>query len=448
MGGWTSPYLAKLLSEDASLMITEAEASWVASLLNIGRLIGGISAAICVDYFGSRRTMFLVGFPSALGWILIIFADHVMWLYVARIFCGIGIGMTFGTFPLYIGEISDPSIRGALVSLALNGAAIGTVLGNLMGSYLPMTHFSVIALVPIALYVILFSLVPESPHHLLRVGKLEEAESAFQWYHRDVNVKKEMEYLKEFVFASKSSSITDRLQELKLPQNRRAGLIIIVLFMFMHLSGLNSILFYTEIILVKAKVSSVEPSSVVVIGGMLSIVAGWGAMYLIERSGRRFLLCLSSVGIGVATFGLGIQFALIDYLPDLPSTEWLPIGSMMIYQIFYCLGVLIVPSAVLSELFPANLKSIAACVGGISSGVFAFFSTKTYQPMVDAMGEQYVFWLFSFIAMLAVPFAVFIMPETKGKSLIEIQEILTKGIKAREDNSVECGVIGKTKEVN
>lgn len=437
-GGWTSPYLAFLLSDHSNLPITEAEASWIASLMNAGRLGGGIIAAFSVEYLGSGRSMFLIGFPTALGWVCAMFANHVNWLYAARVLVGTGVGMTFGTFPIYLGEIADPSVRGALVSLAINGAAIGTVLGNLIGTYVPMAHYSMIALVPTVIYVVLFTLIPESPHHLLRVGKTEEAEKALQWYNRSDDIKKELECLKEYVFASSSTSIRDRLHEFNAPHNRKAGFVIIILFMFMQLSGMNSLLFYMEIILTRAGVTVIPPATVVIIGGVLSIVIGWVAMYLIERSGRRALMIVSSLGIFFSMMSMGSHIALLQYHPELPQRDWMSIGSMLIWQTFYCLGVFVVPSTVLSELFPANLKTLAACGASITSAVFAFVSTKSYQPMVDAMGEQYVFWLYGLIAVLAVPFSIIWMPETKGKSLREIQDILTSGGKRAKAKAAEC----------
>ncbi|XP_012264420.2 facilitated trehalose transporter Tret1-like isoform X1 [Athalia rosae] len=439
MQGWSSPVLARLLGPDSPLPITETEASWVASLMNIGRLLGGIAAPFSVEYFGGKRTLFLIGFPTAVGWICCAVADHVAWLYVARILCGAGMGATLGAFPLYVGEISDPCIRGALVTLVMNGGPFGGLLGTLMGTYLTMRTFAIISLVPTTIFVVVYALVPESPHHLFRIGKTAEAELAFQWYHRRAGTK-EMEALKQFVSTSSTPSFRQTLREFCIPRYRKAGIIILVLFMFMHISGVNSFIVYMEIILTRAKVTSIAPSSVVVIGGAASIVIGWVAIYTIERCGRKLLLIISSAGTSTAMIMLGVHFTLIQRDPDIAPRDWLPISSVIIFQIFFCLGLLIVPSTILSELFPSHLKSTAALIGGISSGGFAFISTKSYQPMVDAMGENYVFWTYAGIAILAIPFTIFCLPETQGKTLQEIQEILRKGEKETKTENGDQGI--------
>lgn len=119
LAGWSSPYIAFLTSPNSHIPITLNEASWIVSLLNAGRLIGAIFGALCVNYFGSKRTIFIISLPLIFGWLFIILADRVEWLYVSRFLGGIALGKTYSCFSLYLGEITDPSIRGATVVLGM-----------------------------------------------------------------------------------------------------------------------------------------------------------------------------------------------------------------------------------------------------------------------------------------------------------------------------------------
>lgn len=99
--------------------MTMHEASWVVSLLNLGRLVGAISGSAAVNYLGSKTTVLVTSFPIGLCWVLTIAANRVEWLYVARSLAGVSLGMTYSSFSLYLGEIADPTIRGALVVLGM-----------------------------------------------------------------------------------------------------------------------------------------------------------------------------------------------------------------------------------------------------------------------------------------------------------------------------------------
>jgi len=99
--------------------MTMNEASWVVSLLNLGRLIGAISGSVAVNYLGAKTSVFITSLPITLCWLFIIVANRVEWLYVARLLAGISLGKTYSCFSLYLGEIADPSIRGALVALGM-----------------------------------------------------------------------------------------------------------------------------------------------------------------------------------------------------------------------------------------------------------------------------------------------------------------------------------------
>lgn len=128
---WSSPYIAYLTSPESHISITMNEASWVISLLNLGRLVGAIAGAAAVNYLGSKTTVLLTSFPIALCWVFTIAANRVEWLYAARSLAGVSLGMTYSSFSLYLGEIADPTIRGALV-----------VLGTLIPVYVCSRRFS------------------------------------------------------------------------------------------------------------------------------------------------------------------------------------------------------------------------------------------------------------------------------------------------------------------
>lgn len=114
---WSSPYVAYLTSPESHIPMTMNEASWVVSLLNLGRLIGAISGSVAVNYLGTKTSIFVTSLPITLCWLFIIVANRVEWLYAARLLAGISMGKMYSCFSLYLGEIADPTIRGALVVL-------------------------------------------------------------------------------------------------------------------------------------------------------------------------------------------------------------------------------------------------------------------------------------------------------------------------------------------
>ncbi|XP_048513379.1 facilitated trehalose transporter Tret1-like isoform X2 [Athalia rosae] len=424
--GWSSPYLAQLTAPDSPLPISTDEASWVASLVSLGRLFGAVIGAVSVQYLGSKNTLTLIGLPFIICWVSLIVANSVMWIYLARTAAGIGIGMAFSSFPLFLGEISSPSIRGALVTLATTGLPLGTVAGNTIGAYISIQVFSYISLVPNVIFIVLFLWLPESPHHLIRRGKLEAATESLTRYSPKADVTKDIEGLRNFINKTSSTTCLDRLKEFNLPRNRKAVIIVILLYTFMQFSGLNSTTFYMEIILTDAKLTAIDPALMVIILGVIGIVAGWAAMLVADRCGRKPLMAGSSAGVGLSMVAIGVHFVLLKGGMDPVPMQWLPVLSMVGYQIFVYLGVTPVPSMVLSELFAPNIKSLAACMVSAGAGITGFASSKTYQPIVDTFGEEYVFWMQAAIMFFAVIFTATVVPETKGKTLQEIQEKLSR----------------------
>ncbi|XP_014469995.1 PREDICTED: facilitated trehalose transporter Tret1-like isoform X2 [Dinoponera quadriceps] len=424
--GWTSPYLALLTNEESLFLITSEEASWIASLLPLGRLLGAVVGSLCVAYLDSKTSLLLTGVPLIGGWICIIFADSAVLLYTFRILSGMSMGMLFSCYPLYIGEISMPSIRGALVGLVINGLPLGTLLGNIMGPKMSMMYFGIISLVVTICYLGTFPFLPQSPHYFVRRGDMERARKAIQWYNRKTDTRSELENVELYVKSSSSVTVRERLKRIKEPKNRRSFQMIIILFIFMQLSGLNSIVFYMEIIVREAMVTSIAPSTVVIIISAAAIICGWIGAFAIDRYGRRILLAISTISVTIGILLLALHFWLLDYDYDPRNLEWLVILAFLVFTLLF-MGVVPVPTTMLSELFQSDLKSLAGFVASVTSAIFAFIAAKTYQPLVDIMSEQYLFCAYAVLMVGCLIYSMVKVPETKGKTLQEIQDMMAIG---------------------
>ncbi|XP_014225470.1 facilitated trehalose transporter Tret1-like [Trichogramma pretiosum] len=427
IGGWSSPTLVKLTAADSSIPLDSDQASWVASLVNFSRFFGGILGAVCASYFGSKRSILITLQPIALGWLFVVIATSVEWLYASRLASGLGLGMAFATFPLFVGEVSMPEVRGALISLAIVGAPFGQVIASVCGTYLSVQVAAGIYLALALLATIIFIWLPESPHHLVKAGNAEAAKNAIYWYRAGRTVEDEFGAIERFVGGNVQKSFLDKLKEFKTGPSKKAIIQVIILFTFAQMSGLNVIMFFMETILRRGEFVLVEPSLMVIYANVCSTASAIVSIFLIDRYGRKLLLSYAALGVTLSMIGLTCHFLLMDLKVNSSQLQWPLAGSIFLFMISYFLGLLPVPNAILSETFPADTKHIASSIAGLTSAFMGFLSAKTYLPMLNAMGDTYVFLFYLICSAVLLPYAIFVLTETKGKPLQQIQdELMTK----------------------
>lgn len=421
IGGWSSPSIARLTAKDSPIPLDESQASWVASLVNFSRFFGGIFGAVLTNYFGSKRAIAMTAVPVTLGWLFIVLADSVEWLYLSRLSSGLGLGMALGVFPMYLGEVSMPQIRGALISLAIMGAPFGQVVASVCGFYMTINAAAFLYFLMGIVVLVLFLWLPESPHHLTKIGDYEAAWKSINWYRAGKEVDEELEAVKKFVAMDTAMSFTKKLRMFwQSPPVRRAAFQIIALFSFMQTCGLNIIMFFMETVLVHAKFTMIEAAVLVIYVNLFSVLAAIASIFLIDRCGRKFLMIVSSVGTTIALVGLMIHFLIMDST----NLQWLPMMSVLLFMGAYFVGIMCVPSAILSEIFPADVKCIASCIAILTGAITSFVSAVTYPYLYNFIGDAYVFLLYAILSGVIIPYTVLFMRETKGKSLQQIQDEL------------------------
>lgn len=335
-------------------------------------------------------------------------------------------GISYSCFSLYLGEIADSNIRGALVTVGMAGVSCGTLFIFLMACYLSFRISAIVNLIFNIILTILFIWLPDTPHHLVKKNQDEKAKQSILWYHRDSNVDLELSNLKNFYNEFNESTFV-ALKQFKIPQIRNAMLVTIALFFYTQMCGLNTILFYMETIIKSAQVDFIEPSFIVIIVTIFGIMASLISMTLIDTFGRKILMCCSCLMVIIALSSLGTHFQLLDMNVDPKIIQWLPIVCIILFEMAAFVGLLPVPSAVVGEIFPPNIKCVAASISSLFASLFALVAAGTYQILVDLITKKYIFWMYSIIMTTAIPVTIIFLPETKGKTLQEIQNQLMNG---------------------
>ncbi|XP_044757256.1 sugar transporter ERD6-like [Coccinella septempunctata] len=422
--GWSSPMLPRLEKDDSPVKVTETDEPWLESILLFAGLVGLPITTYLVDKIGRKQSTLAAACTCVVGWTLIAIADNIFYLYIARFMMGIAADMAFISSPMYIAEISHKSIRGYLSAIIYVMSYIGTVLIYTIGPYVDFTVPSVVAIVFLVTQIIVLPFMPDSPYFLIKKGKTESARISLKRLRATEDVDEELNEILTFIELEKrkeKGKISDLFTE---PSVRRAIIIMTVLNGGQHLAGYTAIGMNVNAILSFAKYKYFEDETATIIFGSLMLVGSVVATLLVDKFGRKTLLIISTVLTGAALTTIGIFFFLQDD-HDLTSVSWILVVALMSYAITFKLGLGVVPIVLTAELFPVRVKAYGmACADGVYV-LFGSLSVWIYDILrKDAGGMFMPFFFFAGCCFIVCIFVSFFIPETKGKSLEEVQNIL------------------------
>ncbi|XP_076759297.1 facilitated trehalose transporter Tret1 [Xylocopa sonorina] len=424
--GWTSPILPKLKSPDSHVPITSDDASWIASFVLLGSIPGNILAAFIVDWLGRKVCLLIAGIPLAVSWVLIIIAWKPYVLYVSRFIAGIGLGVSYVVCPMYIGEIADKKVRGSLGSFIKLMVTFGELYSHAIGPFVSYDCLAYSCAVIPAIFFLTFSWMPESPYYLLMVNREDKAMNSLKRLNRyatEDQLEEDMEQMQKSVVRD----LRDKGHIWNLfdtPGNRKAVLISFGLQLVLQFSGLAAIESYTQEILEEGD-AGLSAGIAVIILSVLQLVAGVGAAILVDKLGRRPLLLVTTLLGGLSLTVAGTFYLLKFYVSiDTTGFGWILHASVIFYELIIALGLNPLSYMMLGELFPTNVKGAAVSIANLWASLLAFIVSKMYQVISDSYGIYTSFAWFAISCFLGIVFILFMVPETKGKSLLEIQEEL------------------------
>lgn len=194
------------------------------------------------------------------------------------------------------------------------------------------------------------------------------------------------------------------------------------LMFFQQFSGINAVIFYTNNIFQSAG-SDIPPAIATIIVGVVQTLATYVSSLLIERAGRRILLLQSCIIMGICLIILGVYFK-IQETTNLSAIGWLPLVCLVLFIISFSMGFGPIPWMMMAELFSVELRGTASGLTVIINWFLVFIVTLCFPLMKDAIGIYSCFWFFACVMVLCIFFVFFLIPETKGKTMSQIQAIL------------------------
>ncbi|RZC34873.1 Sugar tr and/or MFS 1 domain containing protein, partial [Asbolus verrucosus] len=429
--GWVSPILPKLNGtvepENNPLQrpITPLEMSWIAALLPLGGIIGTLAAGSLVDKIGRKKTLLLAACPLIVGLLIAAFAQVISLLYTARFLMGTGSGGVVTTLPIYLGEIAENHNRGSFATLLSVFLASGLLFSYATGPFLTIRTFSLICLSPLLIFVPVFSIwVPETPQFFASVRNDTKLRASLTKLRNKTSEEIENECLNIIETTQEKSKNRSGIKDLFKTRASRKGLIIVlVIMMVTQFSGISVVLSYMHTIF-DATRSKITPEISTIIVGSIDLCTTIFTSTVVDKFGRKILMLVSSMSAGFSIFTLGVYFYLETNQFDLSAIFWLPVLSLVGFVVSVSMGLGPVLWALLAEVFPPNVKAVAGTLVSLCRCVGIFVTMLIFPSLLSLLGLAASFWIFALICFAGAVFIYWMVPETKGKSLQEIQLIL------------------------
>lgn len=443
--GWPAPAGPRLLvdgGDERYFEITQNQFEWAAATINVGCAVSCLPIGILMKTFGRKWTMISLVVPFLIGWGLVIWAQNFVMLLIGRFMLGLAGGAFCVSAPQYSSEIAEKEVRGLLgtfLNLMING---GILFVYIVGAFTTVFWLSVSAgIVPIV-FGLIFFFMPESPAYFIAEKREPDARKTYEWLRGSkFDPQEEIDELKREMEDSQGNQITFG-QAIKKTAAKRALVIGFGLMFFQQVSGINVVIFYSTIIfevrlenfafsqlliveLLQVADTGIDSDIETIIVGVVIVFSTLFGTFLVDRLGRKALLGFSSAGMSLMLAALGTYFFFLDSESDVvDNLGWIPITSLSIFLFSYSVGYGALPWLMLSEIYSKDYNAVASPITGSFCWLLSFAITATFGYISDAIGIGPTFWIFAGLSFLGFFFSVFVVVETKAKTMTEIQKIL------------------------
>ena len=400
-----------------------------------GATVGALGGGHLADLFGRRKLLITTAIIFAAGAILCAAAQSPEMLGVGRIIVGLGIGLSSSTVPVYISEVAPAEARGWQVSLFQLAITVGILLAYLVDYAFAQVQgwrwMFGLAVVPAAIFASGMLFLPESPRWLVRRGRREVARAMLARIRGTQTVDEELLEIEGSLAQAKESG---RLSDLLAPSLRRSLIIGIGLAIFQQITGINTVIYYAPVIIQSAGIPSASGAILATAGiGLVNVLMTIVSMRLIDRKGRKPLLLTGIAGMVVTLGLLGLVFRMPSHTG---VVAWLAVISMMAYVASFAISLGPIFWLLISEIYPLKIRNSAQGLAATFNWGSNLLVTLTFLTLVEKLGPSWTFWLYGLSAVGAWIFSYYFVPETKGRTLEEIENFWRASASSKRSNTV------------
>lgn len=388
------------------------------SILVIACIIGASTTGMLSDRFGEKKVLIVMALFFSISAIYSALAKTHLELMIARFIGGLAVGVSSVLSPMYISEISPAHIRGRLVSLNQFSIVFGILVTYLSNWFLVDTGpnnwrwmFGV-ETIPAGLFIYLLFYVPESPRWLAKHGRNEDALAILSKISGSTRAMTEIREINLSLEGEKGT-----FRDLFQPGLRKILLIAILMGFFSQVCGIDAIIYYAPKIFMQSGYESASSAFLAsVIVGLVNFIFTIIAFMYVDNFGRKPLLLFGLGGMIISLFTTG-------YIMSLDTTQsYLVLIPILLYIAFFAFSMGPIPWIFISEVFPNKIRGQAVSIATMALWISNFIVVQNFPWMVEKIGGG-SFYVFSVVCLITFLFIFNMMPETKGKTLEEIEQM-------------------------
>lgn len=406
---------------------------WAMSCALVGCLAGALLAGVWSDRYGRKKMLIIASVLFTVSAVGVGAANGFAWFVIYRIVGGFGIGIASNVSPIYIAEVAPASIRGRFVSLNQLTIVLGILAAQIV-NWAIARHFTAggetlnpqsvewawrwmfwVGAVPAVVFFVLSFVIPESPRWQAVNGREEAARKTFVRIGGEQYAAEALQEIRQLSGRKEKLS----LKSLFHPSVRRVLVIGVVLAVFQQWCGINVIFNYAHEIFSAAGYAVSDVLMNIVVTGVTNVLFTLLAVYTVDRWGRRALMTMGAAGLAVIYAVLGTA-----YYFEVSGLVMLILVVLAIAA--YAMSLAPIVWVVLSEIFPTRLRGAMMALSTFCLWAASFVLTYTFPLLNEWLKASGTFWVYGGICLAGFFFILRYLPETKGKSLEQIEKEITK----------------------